>query len=82
VRTAIRALRPAWDASSKVEGHSRLSHALPPRRRPARATRTLAREGFIRAAVTNDDPVLAKKLEDAGGAVMPLGRANRLPAWA
>jgi thiazole synthase len=38
------------------------------------ATRTLAREGFIVMPYTNDDPVTAKKLEDAGAAcVMPLG---------
>jgi thiazole synthase len=38
------------------------------------ATRTLAKEGFTVMPYTNDDPVLAKKLEDAGAAVvMPLG---------
>jgi thiazole synthase len=38
------------------------------------ATKTLAREGFIVMPYTNDDPVLAKRLEDAGAAcVMPLG---------
>ena len=38
------------------------------------ATRTLAREGFSVLPYTNDDPVMAKKLEDAGAAVvMPLG---------
>jgi thiazole synthase len=38
------------------------------------ATRTLAREGFVVMPYTNDDPVVAKKLEDAGAAcVMPLG---------
>jgi thiazole synthase len=38
------------------------------------ATRTLAREGFVVMPYTNDDPVMAKKLEDAGAAVvMPLG---------
>ena len=38
------------------------------------ATRTLAREGFTVLPYTNDDPVMAKKLEDAGAAaVMPLG---------
>jgi thiazole synthase len=37
------------------------------------ATKILAREGFIVMPYTNDDPVLAKKLEDAGAAVvMPL----------
>ena len=38
------------------------------------ATRTLAREGFTVMPYTNDDPVIAKRLEDAGAAcVMPLG---------
>ncbi len=38
------------------------------------ATRALAREGFTVLPYTNDDPVTAKKLEDAGAAaVMPLG---------
>jgi len=39
-----------------------------------KATRTLAKEGFIVMPYTNDDPIAAKKLEDAGSAVvMPLG---------
>jgi thiazole synthase len=38
------------------------------------ATRTLVREGFVVLPYTNDDPVVCKKLEDAGAAaVMPLG---------
>jgi len=38
------------------------------------ATTTLAREGFTVMPYTNDDPVMAKKLQDAGAAcVMPLG---------
>lgn len=38
------------------------------------ATRILVKEGFIVFPYTNDDPVVAKKLEDAGAAaVMPLG---------
>jgi thiazole synthase len=38
------------------------------------ATTTLARDGFIVMPYTNDDPVMAKKLQDAGAAcVMPLG---------
>lgn len=39
-----------------------------------KATRALAKEGFIVMPYTNDDPVMAKKLEEAGAAaVMPLG---------
>jgi thiazole synthase len=38
------------------------------------ATRTLVREGFVVLPYTSDDPVVCKKLEDAGAAaVMPLG---------
>src|SRR6059036_4160094 len=38
------------------------------------ATKTLAREGFVVMRYTNDDPIIAKRLEDAGAAcVMPLG---------
>ena len=38
------------------------------------ATRVLAREGFVVLPYTNDDPVICKKLEEAGAAaVMPLG---------
>ena len=37
------------------------------------AARTLVKEGFIVLPYTNDDPIMAKKLEDAGcAAVMPL----------
>jgi len=39
-----------------------------------KATRVLAQEGFIVMPYTNDDPIAAKKLADAGAAVvMPLG---------
>ncbi len=39
-----------------------------------KATGILAKEGFIVFPYTNDDPVMAKRLEDAGAAaVMPLG---------
>jgi thiazole synthase len=38
------------------------------------ATKTLSREGFIVLPYTNDDPVVAKRLEESGAAaVMPLG---------
>ena len=38
------------------------------------ATKTLARDGFIVMPYSNDDPVMARKLQDAGAAcVMPLG---------
>jgi thiazole synthase len=38
------------------------------------ATRTLVKDGFVVLPYTNDDPVVCRKLEDAGAAaVMPLG---------
>ncbi len=38
------------------------------------ATRTLVKDGFVVLPYTNDDPIAARKLEDAGAAaVMPLG---------
>jgi thiazole synthase len=38
------------------------------------ATRVLVKEGFVVLPYTNDDPIMCKKLEDAGAAaVMPLG---------
>ena len=38
------------------------------------ATRVLVKEGFVVLPYTNDDPVVCRKLEDAGAAaVMPLG---------
>src|SRR5574341_5490 len=39
-----------------------------------RATRILVKDGFVVLPYTNDDPVMARKLEEAGAAaVMPLG---------
>src|ERR1700687_2652803 len=38
------------------------------------ATKTLVQEGFVVFPYTSDDPIMARKLEDAGAAaVMPLG---------
>jgi thiazole synthase len=38
------------------------------------ATKTLVKEGFIVLPYTNDDPIVARRLEDAGAAaVMPMG---------
>jgi len=39
-----------------------------------KATRTLVKDGFVVLTYTNDDPIMARKLEEAGAAaVMPLG---------
>ncbi|MBI5207534.1 MAG: thiazole synthase, partial [Candidatus Firestonebacteria bacterium] len=38
------------------------------------ATKILVKDGFVVLPYTNDDPIMAKKLEDAGAsAIMPLG---------
>jgi thiazole synthase len=38
------------------------------------ATKTLVKEGFVVLPYTNDDPIMARKLQDAGAAaVMPMG---------
>ena len=43
------------------------------------AARVLVKDGFVVLPYTNDDPVMAKKLEDAGcAAVMPLAAPMRL----
>src|SRR5438552_14291471 len=47
------------------------------------ATKTLAREGFVVMPYTNDDPIIAKRLEEAGAACViplaaPLGSGHRV----
>ena len=64
-------------------GLSELGQARGPRRRAdaladnealLAATKTLVKEGFVVFPYTSDDPIVARKLEDAGAAaVMPLG---------
>jgi thiazole synthase len=74
VRTAYLAREAGLGAMLKLEviGDSRT--LFPDVLGLLEATKTLAREGFIVMPYTNDDPVTAKKLEDAGAAcVMPLG---------
>ncbi|MHC4845421.1 MAG: thiazole synthase [Planctomycetota bacterium] len=74
VRTA-RLAREALDSSLiKLEVLADPDTLLPDPIATLEATLTLAGEGFVVLAYTNDDPVLAKRLEDAGAAaVMPLG---------
>src|SRR5229473_1662131 len=63
---------PSFENMREVIGDSRT--LFPDAEGLLEATRTLAREGFSVLPYTNDDPVLAKKLEDDGAAaVMPLG---------
>jgi thiazole synthase len=74
VRTAYLAREAGLGEMVKLEviGDSRT--LFPDVQQLLEATRTLARDGFVVMPYTNDDPVIAKKLEDAGAAcVMPLG---------
>lgn len=58
----------------KLEVLSDPKTLLPDAEETLKAARTLVKEGFNVLPYTNDDPVLARKLEDAGcSAVMPLG---------
>jgi thiazole synthase len=60
----------------KVEIHPNPHHLLPDPIETYEACRTLAKEGFVVLPYMGADPVLAKRLEDAGcAAVMPLGAA-------
>lgn len=58
----------------KLEVLSEQKTLLPDPVETLEATKVLVKEGFTVLAYTSDDPVMAKKLEDAGAAaVMPLG---------
>jgi thiazole synthase len=70
-RLAVAAGLPRW---VKLEIHPDPRYLLPDPVETLRATEILAAEGFIVLPYINADPVLAKRLEDAGAAtVMPLG---------
>ncbi len=80
-RTAEEAVRVARLAREichtpfvKVEIHPNPHHLLPDPIETLEASRVLAKDGFVVLPYTPADPVLAKRLEDAGcAAVMPLG---------
>jgi thiazole synthase len=58
----------------KLEIHPDPKYLMPDGEETLLATQTLAKEGFIVLPYVHADPVLCKKLEDAGAAaVMPLG---------
>ncbi|GFR66711.1 thiazole synthase [Elysia marginata] len=58
----------------KLEIHPDPKYLLPDAEETLEATKVLAREGFFVMPYIHADPVLCKKLEDAGAsAVMPLG---------
>ena len=70
-RLAAAAGLPRWD---KLEIHPDPQYLLPDPIETLLATEILAGEGFTVLPYINADPVLAKRLEDAGAAtVMPLG---------
>jgi len=70
-RLAVSAGLPRW---VKLEIHPDPQYLLPDPIETLRATEVLAKEGFAVLPYINADPVLAKRLEDAGAAtVMPLG---------
>lgn len=70
-RLAATAGLPKW---VKLEIHPDPQYLLPDPIETLRATEILAKEGFAVLPYMNADPVLAKRLEEAGAAtVMPLG---------
>src|SRR3954465_13353509 len=70
-RLAVAAGLPKW---IKLEIHPDPRYLLPDPIETLAAAETLVREGFVVLPYINADPVLAKRLEDAGTApVMPLG---------
>ena len=70
-RLARESLETDW---LNLEIHPDPRYLLPDTIETLLATETLAREGFIVLPYVNADPVLCKRLEDAGSAaVMPLG---------
>src|SRR6266481_3302094 len=70
-RLAVAAGLPKW---VKLEIHPDPRYLLPDPIETLKAAETLVREGFIVLPYINADPVLAKRLQEAGTAtVMPLG---------
>jgi thiazole synthase len=70
-RLAVAAGLPKW---VKLEIHPDPRYLLPDPIETLKATEILAQEGFTILPYINADPVLAKRLEEAGAAtVMPLG---------
>ncbi|HEX8568839.1 MAG TPA: HisA/HisF-related TIM barrel protein [Caulobacteraceae bacterium] len=75
---AVRTLRLAREAGGwdlvKLEVLSQTQHLYPDMEETLRALKLLVGEGFQVMVYCTDDPVYAKKLEDAGAAaIMPLG---------
>lgn len=76
VRAAMLGRELSGSPFVKVEIHPNPHHLMPDPIETYEAARVLAKEGFIVLPYMPADPVLAKRLEDAGcAAVMPLGSA-------
>ncbi|HXH84495.1 MAG TPA: thiazole synthase [Candidatus Tectomicrobia bacterium] len=74
VRTAYLAREAGMGEMVKLEVIGDARTLFPDVSELVEATRILAREGFIVMPYTSDDPVVARRLQDAGAAcVMPLG---------
>ena len=74
VRTAGWGARPGLSNWVKLEVIGDEQTLFPDNEALLEATRMLVREGFVVLPYTSDDPVVCRKLEDAGAAaVMPLG---------
>jgi thiazole synthase len=76
VRAAMLSRELCGSRFVKVEIHPNPHHLMPDPIETYEASKTLVKEGFIVLPYMPADPVLAKRLEDAGcAAVMPLGSA-------
>jgi thiazole synthase len=73
IRTAYLAREAGLSNLIKLEVLGDERTLLPDTEALLAATKTLVKEGFVVMPYTNDDPIMAKKLQDAGAAcVMPL----------
>ncbi len=73
VRTAHLAQAAGWSNLIKLEVIGDPKTLLPDTQALLKATEQLVKEGFVVMPYTNDDPIVAKRLVDAGAAcVMPL----------
>lgn len=73
IRTAMLAREVGLSDMVKLEVIGDQRTLFPDNEELLKATKVLVKEGFVVLPYTNDDPIMAKKLEDAGAAVvMPL----------
>lgn len=73
IRTARLAMASGWSNLIKLEVIGDPKTLMPDTLALLEATRLLVKEGFVVMPYTNDDPVMARRLEEAGAAcVMPL----------